>query len=370
MKAFPSSGSRPLRAVTLAQGAERSGTCCGAGSLPATPAAPVPVRNTTALLTGKDIRGGWKVRWGFGRDRYSVEPGLYALGSPGTASPVMVTANYKLSFDTLRSSLPGNDAWLLVLDTRGINVWCAAGKGTFGTAELVSRIRLSGLASRVEHREVIVPQLGATGVCARQVREQSGFKVIFGPVRAADLPAFLAAGKQAAPEMRRVTFGFRDRLVLVPLELIQALKLLIPVLAWPLLFRLPGGAAALFSRPGEYLFFAGSVAAGSVAVPLLLPWIPGRAFSLKGWLAGVIYVLVLGPLFLPALPAGIAGLGVYLLVLPPAVSWLALHFTGATTFTSLSGVRREMRRALPLILLSLVSGLGLNLVRLFSGGLS
>ena len=52
-----------------------------------------------------------------------------------------------MSFDALRSCLGGLDAWILVLDTEGINVWCSAGKGSFGTAELVSRMAKVKLAS-------------------------------------------------------------------------------------------------------------------------------------------------------------------------------------------------------------------------------
>jgi len=36
--------------------------------------------------------------------------------------------------------MPGRNLWILILDTKGVNVWCAAGKGTFGTEELVFRI--------------------------------------------------------------------------------------------------------------------------------------------------------------------------------------------------------------------------------------
>ena len=75
------------------------------------------------------------------RGKHRVTPGLYALGSPTPESPVFVSANYTLSFDALRSSLAGVDGYILVLDTHGINVWCAAGKGTFGTDELVNRSR-------------------------------------------------------------------------------------------------------------------------------------------------------------------------------------------------------------------------------------
>ena len=76
---------------------------------------------------------------------HRVEPGLYSLGNPTSESPVFVTANYTLSFDALRSALKGIDGYILVLDTQGVNVWCAAGKGTFGTDELVKRIEATRL---------------------------------------------------------------------------------------------------------------------------------------------------------------------------------------------------------------------------------
>ena len=136
------------------------------------------------------------------RNRYAVAPGLYATGRPGPHSAVLVTANYKFSFDHLRRALHGIDAWVLVLDTGGVNVWCAAGKGTFGTGELVRRIEAVGLERVVQHRHVIVPQLGAPGVAAHEVQRATRFRVHFGPVRASDIPAYLDAGLEATPEMR------------------------------------------------------------------------------------------------------------------------------------------------------------------------
>ncbi len=109
----------------------------------------------SALISWSDRWGTVKARWGVGRMHYAVDPGLYALGQPHSDSPVLVTANYKMSFDALRCALPGRDAWLLVLDTHGINVWCAAGKGTFGTDELVASIRNSGLEQVVAHRLLV-----------------------------------------------------------------------------------------------------------------------------------------------------------------------------------------------------------------------
>jgi len=229
---------------------------------------------------------------------YKVDPGLYALGNPGGQSPVLVTANFKMSFDKLRGALPGRDAWILVLDTKGINVWCAAGKGTFGTAELVARITSYGLNHIVSHREVILPQLAGPGVSAHQVKKWSGFKVIYGPIRAIDLPAFLDAGLKATPDMRIKTFTTWERTELIPIELVGALKTGLPVL---LIFFLtdsllrPGGFWTNALSHGVYSAMAilAAILAGAVLTPLFLPWLPGRAFSLKGLIPGVMVAFAL-----------------------------------------------------------------------------
>ena len=138
-----------------------------------TPAGRVPV--ISPALGPADRFGAWKARWGIGRMSYLVPPGLYAVGSPTPDDPVLVTANYKMSYDLVRSELAGRNVWLLVLETNGINVWCAAGKGTFGTGELVARIEASRLAQVVGHRRLILPLLGAPGVSAHEVRSRTGF---------------------------------------------------------------------------------------------------------------------------------------------------------------------------------------------------
>ena len=74
------------------------------GSL-AGPAGGIP--RVSSALTRADRRGSIKARWGVGRMDYTVDPGLYALGDPDDASPVLVTANYKMSFDCLREALAG-----------------------------------------------------------------------------------------------------------------------------------------------------------------------------------------------------------------------------------------------------------------------
>jgi hypothetical protein len=318
-----------------------------------TPVGEVP--RVSSELTPADRWGAIKARWGVGRMEFTVDPGLYALGNPDDGSPILATANYKMTFDALRRALPGLDAWILVLDTKGINVWCAAGKGTFGTEELVGRVQSSGLERVVAQRQLILPQLSGPGVAAHRVKRLSGFQAVFGPVRAEDLPGYLSAGCRATPAMRRKTFPFRERAVLIPIELVQALKPALLVMAAFFLLSGFGGSAGYDANlrtqgPWSALAIFSALLTGAVLTPMLLPWIPGRAFSFKGGLLGLIAA---GSLVL--LKGYFSGTGFQLLeglawlLLVPAISaYLAMNFTGASTYTSLSGVKREMRWAVPL----------------------
>ena len=306
-------------------------------------------------LSFSDHWGTIKARFGTFRMDYSIAPGIYALGNPDDKSPVLVTANYKMSFDRLRGALPGRNIWILVLDTDGINVWCAAGKGTFGTEELVARIKSSGLSSIVTHRKLILPQLGAPGVAAHLVAKLSVFKVQYGPIRAEDLPDYLDAGCKATGQMRLMTFHLKERAVLIPIELMEALNAFFIIS--PVLLILSGiiGPAGFWANVSSYGFFAvlalmGAIAGGAVFNPLLLPYLPGRAFSVKGLSIGIVITLIL--LYLRNINlqswAGRLETLSWLLIIPSISAYLAMNFTGCSTYTSLSGVKKEMRWALPL----------------------
>ncbi|HJJ51485.1 MAG TPA: mercury methylation corrinoid protein HgcA [Methanocorpusculum sp.] len=293
------------------------------------------IQKTTGIITFADRLDHLLARLGWNRSEHRVEPGLYRLGDPDAESPVFASANYSLSFDALRSPLAGIDAWILVLDTKGINVWCAAGKGTFGTDELVRRIESSGLASLVTHRTIIVPQLGAPGVSWSEVARRTKFLVEYGPVRARDLPEYLKT-HTASPAMRRVEFSVRDRLVLTPVEFMHAA---LPTLA---------AAAVLWFLVGPVASLAAvsAVLAGTVLFPLLLPVLPTQDFSTKGMILGVIVSLPFAYVFgtNPELPAwaGVLSAIAALLLIPAVISYLALNFTGCTPFTSRTGVKKEI----------------------------
>lgn len=323
------------------------------------------IKQTTSKLGIKEQKDHILARIGVYRLNHRVDPGLYSLGKPTPTSPVFVSANYTLSFDALRSSLKGIDAYILVIDTQGVNVWCAAGKGTFGTEEIVSKIQSTHIAEVVSHRKLILPQLGAPGLNSFEVEKQSGFKVEYGPVRATDLPAYLKAGN-ATPEMRQVKYTLKDRLVLIPVELsIAAIPLAISVV---ILYLLGGILPALAG--------AAAVLAGTALFPALLPWIPTRDFSAKGFIVGALIALPFVAAAILTTPNAATWLRItiglsYLLLMAPITAYLSLNFTGSSTFTSRTGVKKEIFRYIPAMAASGIIGgiLGLIVVAMhFLGG--
>lgn len=329
----------------------------------ATPAG--EVHRVSSEWSHEDTWGMIKSRAGAFRMNYTVSPGLYAVGDPSPESDVFVTANYKLSFDILRRELEGMDAWVLVLDTKSINVWCAAGKGTFGTDELVQRISAAQLDKVVCHRRLILPQLGAVGVKASEVKARTGFQAAFGPVRASDIPAYVAAGYKKTEDMRAVKFPILDRLILTPMELNPAMKMF-PwfAAAVPLIFGLePSGIIfehSWYSGLPFLLLGLLSVFVGAFVTPVLLPFIPFRSFAMKGLLMGLLAMGAVMPLLGPALRGDVVRLAAAWLFFPAATSYIALQFTGSTTFTGMTGVRKELRAGIP----SYLASAGLSIVLL------
>ncbi len=328
-----------------------------------TPGGNVP--RIASSLGFSDHLGACKARWGIGRMDFIVPPGLYALGNPSATDPVLVTANYKMSYDLVRRSLSGRNVWLLVLETYGINVWCAAGKGSFGTGELVRRVKATGLDKVVSHRRLILPILGAPGVAAHEVARRTGFGVSYATIRAADLPEYLDNGMVTTPEMRRLTFTLYERLVLVPVELMMGLKA-VAIIGGAILLLITalGNDTAGISGFGAWL---GAWLAGVVLGPLLLPWLPGRSFAVKGAFTGLLwsglyYLLAGGSGWNGAVTAAV------FLALPAVSAFYTLNFTGCSPYPSRSGVKKEMRLALPAMGSALVVSVFLLLAGRFLRG--
>lgn len=317
------------------------------------------IKRIKTTLNKKDNYQNFKARWKVRRDCFRVKTGIYGVGNPDKNSPVLVTANYKLTLDKLRQELEGVDAWILVIDTKGINVWCAAGKGTFGTEEIISKVLKTKLKKLVSHRKIIVPQLGAPGISAHTVTKYTKFKVIYGPVRAEDIPKFIERECKTTKEMRKVHFNLKDRIVLTPIEIISSFKYFSIILGVFIILNLIGNGditivetlkiSALNSLP----YFV-ALMIGAFLVPVMLPIIPFRSFAFKGATLGLIWSVIVVKLHDSFLFSG----DVFVqfgnsILLTCIISFISLNFTGSTTYTSFSGVEKETKRTF------LVGGIGL-----------
>lgn len=333
------------------------------------PAGPVPRLNTT--LTARDYWHDWRARWSIKRNHFRIPTGLYAIGCPDEHSPVLVTANYKLTLDKLRIELGGLNLWILVIDTKGVNVWCSAGKGTFSAPQIIKRINQSGLHQIVSHRRLILPQLAAPGVASQQVVKATGFKVIYGPIRSADIADFLANHNKASAAMRQVRFNLWDRIILTPVELLMAVKFIPIILLFFLLLNVikPGNASWLQiiqTAGANSLPYLAAIVIGSVFVPVMLPVLPFKSFALKGTLAGLIWsglVIYFNHTFLfKNLYSVMLGNS---LLLTALIAFLSLNFTGATPYTSFSGTQKETLAGVPVMAAGAALGIILLVISRF-----
>ncbi len=191
-----------------------------------------------------------------------IPVGLRRIGNPGRDSPVLVTCNFYITVRRLIRRLRGLDIWLLVADSKGVNVWCAAGGDEFNTHSVVSAIKTSAIADLVDHRRLILPPLGAPGIKAKDIKDQTGWSVHWGPVRAKDIPLYLEAGQRRGERMKRVTYNWLERLdtalgSLFPFFFLGAIGFLIFGRQLFLDYLVVGMAA--------FLFFI-----------LACPWLPGK----------------------------------------------------------------------------------------------
>lgn len=145
-----------------------------------------------------------------------VNTGLKIFGTPDNTSPIFVTGNFSLTVRMMSKMLRNHkiNAYLLVANTSGVNVWCAAGGGHFSAMEIIAVIKTTNIGDVTSQRKLILPQLSASGVNVKKIRRKTGFKSIFGPVHLEDIPQFLKLGRteKATSQMKKIRFRFREKL--------------------------------------------------------------------------------------------------------------------------------------------------------------
>ncbi|MDP8222081.1 MAG: 4Fe-4S binding protein [Candidatus Lernaella stagnicola] len=249
---------------------------------------------------------GWIVAYFFRWLPHSSPTGLFPVGRPDENSPVIVTANFSLTVKRVKKALEGQNLWLLVANTDGINVWCAAGGGIFTEKRVIDAIKIAELAEKVAHLEILLPALAAPGVDVQEIDAETGFRARFGPVYARDIPAYLAAGEKKSEGMRRFEFDLTHRLDMLvsmnfPIYLLGVAVVLIfarqTLLGYSIIFWGAVGFMYAFLNviPGKtgwgQAFFS---AAAATAIWSTVDWFTkGDAFLHWGWFFAVFVIFFL-----------------------------------------------------------------------------
>lgn len=208
--------------------------------------------------------------------------GLFPIGNPEKSSPVLVTGNYTETVRRMRKALKGQNVWLLVANSKGINVWCASGGGHFTHHDVISAIVISKAEDKIANHTLILPQLGATGIERQRITEATGWKTIWGPARLEDLPTFLKQEHFSTPNQRFMRFPLFERMEMATMWGIPMI-----VLGF-LIFSLLGGwfVGLSVSTAAVVISYGIFAALPKLVVKGWRRWITFVVFALMGSLAG------------------------------------------------------------------------------------
>lgn len=270
----------------------------------------------------------------------SVEPGLYYTGnSYDISTPMLVTANYHLTAFLLWRTLKGRNVRILVIDTKGINVWCSSGKGQFNVEQIMLQLERYSHndLTDTDELQIILPKLSLSGISLKEA-SLAGLKPVIGPIYRQDIPKFLENKPYKDCAENKYRFNLRDRLFTLPASLIQfgkyMFKGVVPLFIWHAFF--PTG---IHWQPIALGIFIGFL------FITLFPLIPGRRFGTKGIVLGI----TLASLqyyssdhifqFIEQLGYTLAILGLSIL--------FALYYTGNSGASNYSLVKKDIIALLP-----------------------
>ncbi|MCG3216267.1 MAG: 4Fe-4S binding protein, partial [Candidatus Heimdallarchaeota archaeon] len=167
---------------------------------------------------------------------FPAKTGYQRVGKPDKDSPVLLTCNFHLTILRLKKATIGLNYHLLIANSKGINVWCAATGDSLNNHSVISVIKTSGIENKVNHKKIILPQLAAPGVESKVIQKSVGWKILWGPVDAKDIPEFIESNYEKTDEMKQVEFRFVQRIEMAIMWIFLAAAVLMPI--WGPLFKL------------------------------------------------------------------------------------------------------------------------------------
>ncbi len=228
------------------------------------PKAKQPQDDVSFIKTVWDFAGRWFPN--------PVEPGLRIIGNPDKNSPVLLTGNFHLTVRRVEKALRGENCFLLVAPSNGINVWCASCGGELTAHSAITVIRTSRVNDRVIHKQIILPQFSAPGIDRLVLKQETGRSGIFGPAYAKDIPLFLK-NRKSLHQMNRAKFPFLFRM-----EMLLSMNFILWIAA---------GIIALLFKPHIFLALSALFWAMGFILYAGFSYIPGNS----GWLKAVVLSL-------------------------------------------------------------------------------
>jgi hypothetical protein len=266
---------------------------------------------------------------------FSIKPGYYFTGQKNENSPLLVTCNNYLTVFLLARRIASRSVRLLIVDTNGINVWCASGKGRFSASEIIEKAGRFSLLKKEQKIDMILPKFCLSGVKLTDLRN-AGIKPIIGPMYARDVPEYLDRQKFENRIHDHFVFGLQHRTFTA-----------LPTAVHFLYYFLGVYVATFWTLSSAIIWVSAGLA---FLYPILFPFLPGKRFAVKGIsLSAVASIL---PLVFFA--AGMFTLQLalfWILFIFATLIFIGLSYTGNSPVSNYTLVKKETTMFLPVVVL-------------------
>ena len=276
------------------------------------------------------------------RKTFDINPGLYFTGKEyDINSPMLITCNYHTTVFLLWRILKRRNVRILVIDTKGINVWCSSGKGQFSSREIIKQLARYETKDLTESDklEIILPKLSLSGVRLSELKKVKIIPII-GPIYAQNLPKYLDY-KIADCDDDHYKFNLRNRLFTLLPSFIQFTKYIAVATAVLIILH-------LIFKTG----FWWQILPVSLSIPILyiilFPILPSQNFSFKGITLFAFQTLILSLIFgsrFTEVPGFIIAFN--LLFYLGTNIFFGLYYTGNSGVSNYSLVKKEIITFLP-----------------------
>jgi ubiquinone/menaquinone biosynthesis C-methylase UbiE len=275
-------------------------------------------------------------------DRVPIEPGIYQSGNPTRKSPIIVTANYDFTYIKVMRDLKDIDVWVLVIDTNGINVWCAARGNDFGNQQVLEAIEATGVQNYTKNELLLLPQLSAGGVSMPNLSKKSKnfpFKAKYGPIWSKYIPEYLKnkpVQKPANMKLAKFNIFHRTRAFITHTTFLLRKVFFYPIIASLIIFLV---VFPWFNKLYWVIDFILWIITSNLIISFLFPLSNfTRKFILKGLVFGIITIIILGGTFW-ILQKPFA----YILLNTPMIFWISFFSTMSFSGYSMSTSPREIQ---------------------------